>query len=85
MFRITGTKMKIEIYTKPSCPFCVNAKVLIQSNGHEYIEYILGENGVDKQTIVDRLNGKNVTTVPQIFIDDQHIGGYTDLVAHWKK
>lgn len=77
--------MKIEIYTKPSCPFCVNAKNLIQSKGFDFIEYTLGENGVNKQTIVDRLNGKNVTTVPQIFIDDQHIGGYTDLVAHWKK
>ena len=75
--------MKIEIYTKPSCPFCVNAKNLIQSKGFDFTEYTLGENGITKQTIIDRLNGKVISTVPQIFIDDEHIGGYTDLVAHW--
>ena len=75
--------MKIEIYTKPSCPFCVNAKNLIQSSVFDFTEYTLGENGITKQTIIDRLNGKVISTVPQIFIDDEHIGGYTDLVAHW--
>jgi len=76
--------MKIELYTKPSCPYCVSAKKFLTEKGKSFTEYTLGENGVTKQTIVDRLNGQNVRTVPQIFIDDKHVGGYTELVKTWE-
>lgn len=76
--------MNIEIYTKPSCPYCINAKKLISSKNLEYTEYTVGKDGITKQTIIDRLNGGTISTVPQIFIDGNHIGGYTELVKYWK-
>lgn len=76
--------MKIDIYTKPTCPYCVSTKHFLTERGHSFNEFILGENGVTKQNILDRLDGGDVRTVPQIFIDDEHIGGYSELIKWWK-
>lgn len=76
--------MKIEIYSQPTCPYCVSAKQLVTNRGLSYTEYVLGVDGITKETIVNRLNGVDVHTVPQIFIDDKHIGGYSELVKLWK-
>jgi len=77
--------MKVEIYTKDACPYCVQAKNLMKSKGWEFTEhYISAET---RETLLEELTGRLGTpprTVPQIFIDDQAIGGYTDLVA-WLK
>jgi glutaredoxin 3 len=77
--------MKIEIYTKDACPYCVQAKKLFESKGWEYTEHYI--NADTRQTLLEELTtrlGVAPRTVPQIFIDGQAIGGYTDLVA-WLK
>ena len=68
---------KIEIYTSRLCGFCARAKSLLDQKGLEYEEIDIGESPRQKELMVDRANGAQ--TVPQIFIDDVHIGGCDDL------
>lgn len=68
---------KIEIYTKSFCPYCVRAKSLLQSKGVDFTEYDISMGGPKRAEMLGRANGR--TTVPQIFIDDRHIGGSDDL------
>lgn len=76
----------VEIYSKPSCPFCVKAKELLSLRGIPFDEYIAG-NDVSREDIQNRLNvmGVNVEvrTVPQIFAsiggEWHYIGGFTEL------
>lgn len=70
---------QIEIYTKSTCPYCIRAKRLLDSKGVEYREIAVDFGGPEKQQMVQRANGR--MTVPQIFIDDRHIGGCDDLMA----
>ena len=70
---------RVEIYTKTFCGFCWRAKHLLDSKGIEYSEISVDTGGDVKAEMVQRANGR--TTVPQIFIGDQHIGGCTELVA----
>jgi glutaredoxin len=77
--------MKVEIYTKDACPYCVQAKALVKSKGWEYTEHHI--NADTRDMLVEQLTtrlGAAPRTVPQIFINDQAIGGYTDLVK-WVK
>jgi glutaredoxin 3 len=69
----------VEIYTKMTCPYCWRAKHLLGSKGVEFVEIAVDWGGEDKQVMIQRANGR--TTVPQIFIDDRHIGGCDDLYA----
>jgi len=78
--------MKVEIYTKDACPYCVQAKNLFKSKGWEYTEHFISED--TRTQLLEEMTtriGTTPRTVPQIFIDDQAIGGYTDLVAWLKK
>jgi glutaredoxin 3 len=70
---------KIEIYTKFFCPYCTRAKTLLDSKGVTYEEYEVSNDPKSFEVMLDRANGSR--TVPQIFIDDQHIGGSDDLHA----
>ena len=70
---------KIEIYTKFLCPYCTRARSLLQAKGVEVIEYDITMGGPKRQEMLTRAEGR--TTVPQIFIDDRHIGGCDDLTA----
>ena len=69
----------VEIYTKATCPFCWRAKQLLTSKGVEFKEISVDWGGPDKETMVQRANGR--TTVPQIFIGGTHVGGCDDLLA----
>ncbi len=68
---------KVEIYTKMSCGFCHRAKRLLDSKGVDYEEYDITLGGPKRQEMVDRK--PDARTVPQIFIDDKHIGGSDEL------
>lgn len=68
---------KIEIYTSPLCGFCHAAKRLLSSKGVEFDETDILRNPDAKVTMIQRANGGR--TVPQIFIDDLHVGGCDDL------
>lgn len=77
--------MKIEIYTKDACPYCVQAKKLFESKGWEYTEHYI--NIDTRETLIEELTnrlGVPPRTVPQIFINDEAIGGYNELVV-WIK
>lgn len=68
------------IYGKESCPFCTQAKILLQMKEQEYT-YIDVTQDEEAQKLFVQNNWKKV---PQIFKDDEHIGGFTDLKATFK-
>jgi glutaredoxin 3 len=70
---------KIEIYTKAFCPYCTRAMRLLASKGVEVEEHDITMGGPRRAEMLGRSNGR--TTVPQVFIDDRHIGGSDDLAA----
>lgn len=67
------------IYSKQECPYCVHAKTLLHAKNIEYIEYKVDEDLARLKEMLALSNGRR--TVPQIFINDQHIGGFDDLKA----
>jgi glutaredoxin len=71
-------KMKIEIYTKHNCPNCVMAKQLLNANNLDYTELDVSEPDVMLQLI---MRYPDVRQMPQIFIDDQRVGGLAGLQA----
>ena len=70
---------RVEIYTKFLCPYCARAKKLLGDKGVSYEEYEISSGGEKRAEMLQRANGRH--TVPQIFIDGQHIGGSDDLAA----
>ena len=70
---------KVEIYTTMFCPYCVRAKRLLGEKGVSYEEYDITLGGPQRAEMIQRAHGR--TTVPQIFIDDLHVGGSDDLAA----
>ncbi len=68
---------RIEIYTTPTCPFCLATKALLRSKGAAYEETDVSGQPDLRAAMTDRAGGRR--TVPQIFIDGQHIGGNDDL------
>ncbi|MEM8978740.1 MAG: glutaredoxin 3 [Pseudomonadota bacterium] len=70
---------QIEIYTSPICGFCHAAKRLLDQKGASYAEIDVLKDPQRKDEMVKRANGGR--TVPQIFIDEMHIGGCDDLYA----
>ena len=67
---------KIEVYCSGFCSYCVMAERLLESKGAEY-EVLRVDN--DSKLYEEMLTRSQRRTVPQIFINDQHIGGYDDL------
>ena len=70
---------KIEIYTKFLCPYCTRAKKLLGDKGVAFEEYDITMGGPKRAEMLQRANGGS--TVPQIFINDRHVGGSDDLAA----
>ena len=68
----------IEIYTTPTCPYCHAAKALLAEKGQAFTEITVLDPAL-RETMTQRAHGRR--TVPQIFIDDAHIGGYDDIAA----
>ncbi|KRE86760.1 glutaredoxin [Rhodanobacter sp. Soil772] len=70
---------KIEVYSTAVCPYCVAAKNLLKSKGLEWTEVRVDTDATQRDAMLARSGGRR--TVPQIFINDRHVGGYDDLVA----
>lgn len=70
---------KVEIYSKTFCGYCVRARSLLESKGVDFAEYVIDSGGPKREEMIRRANGR--TTVPQIFIDEFHVGGCSELVA----
>lgn len=86
--------MKAVIYSKENCPFCTKAKHLLNKMGVEYQEFVLKQPSSTielepNQTWVSREEllaiAPNAKTVPQIWIDGEHIGGYDSLSARYPR
>ena len=70
---------KIEVYTTPMCPYCWRAKRLLDSKNVDYVEINLWSEKARRQEMLQRAEGR--TSVPQIFIDGEGIGGSDELAA----
>ncbi|SVD34808.1 uncharacterized protein METZ01_LOCUS387662 [marine metagenome] len=68
---------KVEIYTWQYCPFCIRAKSLLNKKNIEFIEYKIDGDESAREKMSQRANGKR--SLPQIFIDNNSIGGCDDL------
>ena len=71
--------MKAVVWSKENCPFCVQAKSLLKARGIEFEERNVSRDWTREQLLAAVPNAR---TLPQIFLDDQHIGGFTDLRSH---
>ena len=69
----------IRMYCTAFCPYCVRAEMLLKSKGVMDIDKIFIDNMPDGFQELSRLTGRR--TVPQIYIGEEHIGGYDDLAA----
>ena len=73
---VFGGNMTIKVYTKDYCPYCDRAKQLLQQLGLDFEEVDLG---TDQDKILALVEKTGMRTLPQIFIADKLIGGYSDL------
>nr|WP_309622905.1 glutaredoxin 3 [Novosphingobium sp.] len=73
------TKPKVEIYTKWGCPYCVRVKALLDGKGVSYDEYDITLGGPKKAEMLQRIPG--ASTVPQVLVAGQALGGSDDLQA----
>jgi len=79
---MTQNNNKIIIYSKPNCQYCDKAKHLVKTLGFEYEEKMFGKDFNTPDELYEAV-GKQVRTMPQVMIDDKHIGGYNELVEYF--
>ena len=70
---------EVELYTTMFCPYCARARVLLERKGVPYAEIDIIEEPDGRDEMIQRAGGR--TSVPQIFINGEHIGGSDELVA----
>jgi len=71
--------MKAVVWSKDACPFCVQAKALLESKGIEFEERNVSKDWTKEQLLEVVPNAR---TLPQIFLDDKLVGGFTELRKH---
>jgi glutaredoxin 3 len=74
--------MRAIVWSKYHCPYCDQAKALLAQKGIEFEERKIGD-GYTKEELLEAV--PNARTVPQIFLDNQLIGGFTELKAYFAK
>jgi len=72
--------MSAVIYATEWCAYCRRAKGLLDSKGIAYEEQLVGED-IELDEVSEKV-GRKVSTVPQIFLDGEYIGGYAELARH---
>ena len=70
---------RVEIYSTLFCPYCARAKSLLEKKGVDFINIDVIEDTARRDEMVERSGGRQ--TVPQIFIDGEHIGGSDELYS----
>tara|TARA_S200000501_G_scaffold235323_1_gene220702 strand:+ start:1022 stop:1270 length:249 start_codon:yes stop_codon:yes gene_type:complete len=70
--------MKAKIYSTKICPYCVRAKMLLEKRNIDYIEYKVDEDNEKYMEMLELSGGRQ--SVPQIFLEEKHVGGYDDLI-----
>ena len=73
---IEANTVKIEMYSTRLCPYCMRARTLLEKKGVPYIEFRVDKEPGLRAEMEER---SKRSSVPQIFIDDKHIGGFDDL------
>ena len=74
--------MRATVWSKDNCPYCDQAKSLLKMKGIEYEERNINQ-GWDREDLFAAVPGAR--SVPQIFLDDRLIGGFTELKKHLEK
>jgi glutaredoxin len=74
--------MKAIVWSKYHCPYCDQAKALLKQKGIQFEERKIGD-GWSKEELLEAV--PTARTVPQIFLDDQLIGGFTELKDYLKE
>ncbi|MFY8212261.1 MAG: glutaredoxin family protein [Candidatus Nanopelagicus sp.] len=69
--------MKAVVWSKDACPFCVQAKALLESKGIEFEERNINQGTWTKEQLLEAV--PTARTMPQIFVDDAHVGGFVEL------
>ena len=70
-----------DMYTRPTCFWCVRAKHLLESKGIIYRDLDINNDNLRKEL---KIKAPGIKTIPQIFKDGKRIGGYEDLVEYFK-
>ena len=74
--------MKAVVWSKNSCPFCVQAKALLKQKNIEFEERNISQGNWTKEQLLEAV--PTARTLPQIFLDDNYIGGFTELRKHFQ-
>lgn len=69
---------KVEIYSKDYCPYCAQAKALLEDKKVKFTDYDVTNDEKLQKKMMERSQGK-LMTVPQIYINDELVGGFSDL------
>ena len=72
--------MKAIVWSKDACPYCVQAKALLSQKGIEFEERNIMKGTWTKEQLLESV--PTARTLPQIFLDDNYIGGFTELRKH---
>lgn len=70
---------EVEMYSTMWCPYCSRARALLREKGVDFVDIDVAEEPGRRAEMIERAGGGR--TVPQIFIDGEHIGGCDELVA----
>jgi len=73
---------KAVVWSKDSCPFCVQAKALLKQKNIEFEERNISHGDWTKEQLLEAV--PTARTLPQIFLDDNYIGGFTELRKHFQ-
>lgn len=71
--------ISVELYSTAVCPYCVAAKNLLKQKGFDYEEIRVDQDPVRRDEMLSRTGGRR--SVPQIFVNGHHVGGFEELVA----
>ena len=71
--------MKAVVWSKDACPYCVQAKSLLESRGIEYEERNIMQGIWTKEQLLEAV--PTARTMPQIFLDEEYVGGFNELRA----
>jgi glutaredoxin 3 len=69
--------MKAIVWSKDQCPYCLQAKALLESRGVEYEERNIMHGTWTKEQLLEAV--PTARTLPQIFLDEEYVGGFTEL------
>lgn len=72
--------MKAKVFSKVGCPYCVNAKRVLNSKNIPFEEIMFDGVSITKDSISKEV-GRSISTLPQILIDGVYVGGYSELVT----